>query len=68
MFLYFLLTIQWKGSLFRFIEAMATGNIIVTTDHAGIPDVVSHDNGYLIKPRDINDLVDNLENISKFSS
>lgn len=54
-----------EGQPISLIEAMATGNIIVTTDHAGIPDVVSHDNGYLIKPRDINDLVDNLENISK---
>ncbi|NNH38933.1 glycosyltransferase family 4 protein [Acinetobacter terrae] len=53
-----------EGQPISLIEAMATGNIIVTTDHAGIPDIVGSENGYLLKPRDIASLVDQLENIA----
>lgn len=64
-----------EGQPISLIEAMATGNIIVTTDHAGIPDIVSSENGYLLKPRDIaalakqlEDIANNLQhNIEKFS-
>lgn len=53
-----------EGQPISLIEAMATGNIIVTTDHAGIPDIVSSENGYLLKPRDIVALTNQLENIA----
>lgn len=53
-----------EGQPISLIEAMATGNIIVTTDHAGIPDIVGSENGYLLKPRDIVALTNQLENIA----
>lgn len=53
-----------EGQPISLIEAMVSGNIIVTTDHAGIPDIVSSENGYLLKPRDIIALAYHLENIA----
>lgn len=54
-----------EGQPIALIEAMATGNIIVTTDHAGIPDIVNSDNGYLLQPRDVTGLANQLESISQ---
>lgn len=39
---------KMEGQPISILEAMATGNIIVTTNHAGIPDVVSEQNGYFV--------------------
>lgn len=41
-----------EGQPIALLEAMATGNIIVTTPHAGIPDIVNESNGYLLPVRD----------------
>lgn len=54
-----------EGQPIALIEAMATGNVIVTTNHAGIPDIVGSENGYLLQPRDIAGLANQLEVISK---
>jgi len=54
-----------EGQPISLIEAMATGNIIITTDHAGIPDIVNSDNGYLLQPRDVIGLANQLESISQ---
>lgn len=54
-----------EGQPIALIEAMATGNVIVTTNHAGIPDIVGTENGYLLQSRDITGLVNQLEYISK---
>lgn len=54
-----------EGQPIALIEAMATGNVIVTTNHAGIPDIVGSENGYLLQPRDITSLVNQLETISQ---
>ncbi|HXD93018.1 MAG TPA: glycosyltransferase family 4 protein, partial [Bacteroidia bacterium] len=40
-----------EGLPFSLLEAMATGNILVTTNHAGIPDVVNELNGFLVEKR-----------------
>ncbi len=35
-----------EGQPISILEAMGNGMAIVTTDHAGIPEIASHDNGY----------------------
>lgn len=39
------------------IEAMYFGNVIITTDHNYLKDIVSKKNGFLCKPKSVNDLV-----------
>lgn len=41
---------KMEGQPISILEAMATGNVIVTTRQGGIPDVVSEENGYFIEP------------------
>jgi len=41
-----------EGQPISLLEGMAAGNIIVTTSHAGIPDIVNESNGYLLPVRD----------------
>lgn len=41
-----------EGQPISLLEGMAAGNIIVTTRHAGIPDIVDESNGYLLPVRD----------------
>jgi glycosyltransferase involved in cell wall biosynthesis len=40
-----------EGQPISIIEAMGNGLTIITTDHAGIPDIVSERNGYIINPK-----------------
>jgi len=48
---------KMEGQPISILEAMATGNIIITTQHAGIPDVVKEDiNGYFVDPKSTLDL------------
>jgi glycosyltransferase involved in cell wall biosynthesis len=54
-----------EGQPISLLEAMATGNIILTTHHAGIPDVFSSKNGYFINKKDSSDIVEKLLDISK---
>jgi glycosyltransferase involved in cell wall biosynthesis len=54
-----------EGLPFSVLEAMATGNIIITTPHAGLPDVVTEGaNGYLIQPRSAAAIVEALDKIN----
>jgi glycosyltransferase involved in cell wall biosynthesis len=60
---------KMEGQPISLIEAMATRNIIITTKHAGIPDIFSELNGFFVEKRDsesISDVLlklnDNLEN------
>ncbi len=55
---------KMEGQPICLLEAMATGNIIVTTAHAGIPDVVNHKNGFLIGLKSCDDIADSLQSIS----
>lgn len=45
-----------EGQPIALLEAMACGNILVTTRHAGIPDIVNESNGYLLPVRDVDAL------------
>lgn len=39
-----------EGQPISILEAMANGMVVITTDHAGIPDIIEHgDNGIIIK-------------------
>lgn len=40
---------KMEGQPISIIEALATGNIIITTKHAGIPDIVTEKNGYFVQ-------------------
>ena len=48
---------KMEGQPISILEAMAAGNIIITTNHAGIPDIVDTKNGFLITPKSTDDLV-----------
>lgn len=42
------------------IEAMYFGNAVITTDHNYLGDVVGKENGFLVKPRDVESIVKNI--------
>jgi glycosyltransferase involved in cell wall biosynthesis len=54
-----------EGQPIALIEAMGTGNIIVTTKFSGIPDIVSEKNGYFIQPKNPQSIFDIFVNINK---
>jgi glycosyltransferase involved in cell wall biosynthesis len=59
-----------EGQPIAILEAMATGNIVLTTKHAGITDIFSHKNGLFIKKRSPEDIAEKLtqlnNNLSKY--
>lgn len=66
---------RMEGQPISLIEAMATGNIIVTTNFSGIPDIISEDNGHFVQaknPKSIFELLVEInqkleENVDKYS-
>lgn len=54
-----------EGLPFSLLEAMATGNILITTQHAGISDVVTESNGFLVEKRSSSMITDVIETINK---
>ncbi|MFC5652892.1 glycosyltransferase family 4 protein [Paenibacillus solisilvae] len=52
-----------EGQPISIIEAMGNGLTIISTNHAGIPDIVSSDNGYLIKPQSPEDIAAVIQNL-----
>ncbi|MGN8844465.1 glycosyltransferase family 4 protein [Niallia sp. HCP3S3_B10] len=57
-----------EGQPISIIEAMGNGLAIITTRHAGIPDIVSESNGALIYPQSPNEIVQSLINLSDKNS
>ncbi len=49
-----------EGQPISILEAMATGNIVLTTNQGGIPDIFSKRNGYFIEKRSSKDIADKL--------
>lgn len=49
-----------EGVPISILEAMANGNIIVTTKHAGIPDIISERNGFFVKPQSYKSIANQL--------
>ena len=55
---------RMEGQPIAIIEAMATGNIVVTTNYSGIPDIVSTANGFFVEPRNPQSIAETLTKIS----
>lgn len=53
-----------EGQPISIIEAMGFGNLILTTKHAGIPDICSDKNGVFVVKRDTQSVVNQLEDLS----
>ena len=54
-----------EGQPISVLEAMATGNIIVTTEHGGMPDIVENGrNGFFVEKRDPESIADRLRSIA----
>ncbi len=52
---------KMEGLPISIIEAMATGNVIITTNHAAIPDlVVEGENGFLINKKSVDQILEKL--------
>lgn len=54
---------KMEGQPISLLEGLATGNIIISTQHAGIPDIIGADNGYLVKPQSPQEIAACLEKI-----
>ena len=60
---------RMEGQPIVLLEAMATGNIILTTEHAGIPDIFKENkNGFFIKKRSPVDIAEKLSRLSSHLS
>jgi len=61
---------KMEGQPIALLEAMLTGNIIITTDHAGILDICSEKNGYIVNKKSPEEIAEKLEyianNINRF--
>jgi glycosyltransferase involved in cell wall biosynthesis len=55
---------KMEGQPISLLEGMATGNIIITTKHAGIPDIVTNSNGFIVAPKTYTEISENLKIIS----
>lgn len=55
---------RMEGQPISLIEAMATGNIIVTTKFSGIPDIISADNGYFVQAKSPKSIFETLVKIN----
>jgi glycosyltransferase involved in cell wall biosynthesis len=57
-----------EGQPIALIEAMVTGNVLLSTNHAGIPEIFSEKNGCFIKKRDPQDIYQKLIKINNNSN
>jgi len=53
-----------EGQPISLIEAMGFGNAVLTTKHAGIPDICSEKNGVFVSKRDVSSIYNKLEYLS----
>ena len=54
-----------EGLPFSLLEAIAIGNIVITTKHAGIPDVVNEKNGFIVAPHSSAAITECLQKINE---
>lgn len=52
---------KMEGQPIALLEAMLTGHIIITTDHAGILDICSEKNGYIVNKKSPEEIAEKLE-------
>lgn len=55
---------KMEGQPISILEAMAMGNIIITTKHAGIVDIVSDKNGFFVEKKNPDDIAKKITEIS----
>ncbi|WP_339876385.1 glycosyltransferase family 4 protein [uncultured Algoriphagus sp.] len=55
---------KMEGQPISLLEGLAAKNIIITTNHAGIPDIISSKNGFLVNPKSPQQIADILTDIS----
>jgi glycosyltransferase involved in cell wall biosynthesis len=55
---------RMEGQPITLIEAMANGNIVVSTRFSGIPDIVSESNGFFVLPENPEDLANVLTGVA----
>ena len=55
---------KMEGQPISILEALATGNIIVTTKQGGIPDIIKSENGLFVEPRSSESIVNTLTTIN----
>ncbi|WP_400075810.1 glycosyltransferase family 4 protein [Winogradskyella sp. R77965] len=55
---------RMEGQPISIIEAMATGNVVLASNHAGISDIFSSKNGLFIRSKDYKDILNKLKIIS----
>ncbi|TMM29907.1 glycosyltransferase family 4 protein [Polaribacter aestuariivivens] len=56
---------KMEGQPISIIEALATNNVIITTKHAGIPDIIKNGfNGFLVEPKNAIAIFEKLEYLS----
>ena len=57
---------KMEGQPISILEALATGNVIITTNHAGIPDIIKNKvHGYIVKPKDSQSILDSFLYLDK---
>lgn len=57
---------KMEGQPISILEALATGNVIVATDHSGIPDIiVDKKNGFLIQQKSVQSILKSLYYLSE---
>ena len=50
---------KMEGQPISILEALATSNVIISTKHAGIPDIIKHEkNGFLMETNKVDELVE----------
>ena len=55
-----------EGQPIAILEAMATKNVIITTPHAGIPDIITDgEHGFFVKPKNPKSIANQLVELSK---
>jgi glycosyltransferase involved in cell wall biosynthesis/O-antigen ligase len=57
---------KMEGQPISILEALSTENVIITTDHAGIPDIIKNKiQGYIVKPKDSASILDSFLYLNK---
>jgi|TARA_B110000208_G_C11715439_1_gene410894 glycosyltransferase involved in cell wall biosynthesis len=52
---------KMEGQPISILEALATQNVIIATNHAGIPDIIKSEiNGFIVKPKDSDNILEKL--------
>lgn len=52
---------KMEGQPISILEALATKNVIITTNHSGISDIITSEvNGFMVRPKNVSDIIEKL--------